>query len=784
MAAGPASGPVEALRARGQRPVRPVAAVQSGQLGGQRLNALPSPYREHTRIAYQSWIGDNWEIMLGLGDASSPLRLTQSTSMDEAPSLGHGCGLIALSRDTDGNDEIYTMRADGSGMQRITVHPSDDIFPALSPDGTRIAFQSYRDGAEPEIYVVNISTPGSAPVRLTQNNTYDGQPSWSPDGQRIAFISARSGSKNVWVMNANGSNPQQLTALTHAGSPKWSPDGRSIALARDDLGTEFTSLWAMNADGSNLRFLWRPTEARTDAWTGGWSFDSQHIVYEVTTWDQEWYITRSYLEAINVASPSQRYRLTEGGLNMAPSWALCDLTPPSSRVNPLPPVSASPVVVSWSGTDAGAVVPSPHPLEYQAQYRLGGSAQWLDWRLGSDWTTQTSASFVWEGEAASVYFRCRARDVVGNVEAWPVGEGDAWTSFMAEIRGHVRDARNGAVPLALVQGPPSTGVTARSAADGSYRLPTMSAGARPRIGVRAEGYQDVALGRPVIKAMELDLYLHTQDEWLVNGGFELDLTGWRASRHVAIEDRSDCFGERAARLGQAYGLSGSAPADEAQPSSVRGGALTQAVRIPADSHQPTLSFMYALGDGAGGPVGVLEAVVERASGAATTVVTLNQATPWASVGADPSYPLWQHAWADLSPWKGQAITLTLRYDPLWTATQALLDHVSVAPWLTPQVTQISPTQTLSAGSTTLTVQGANFVGAQAQGARSAQVFLGSYALETRYMTDQRLTATVPLTVPAGLYDVWVVNPSGHRGGLEKAITVRRHLALPLVRKGV
>ena len=75
------------------------------------------------------------------------------------------------------NFEIYVVNADGSGLTRLTSDSADDFSPAWSPDGSRIAFASDRDG-NPDVYVIN--TDGSGITRLTNNLASDLHPSWSP----------------------------------------------------------------------------------------------------------------------------------------------------------------------------------------------------------------------------------------------------------------------------------------------------------------------------------------------------------------------------------------------------------------------------------------------------------------------------------------------------------------------------------------------------------------------------------------------------------------------------
>ena len=87
-------------------------------------------------------------------------------------------------------------------MTRLTNHSARDFAPAWSPDGTRIAFTSYRDGNH-EIYVMDAD--GRNVIRLTNNSGWS--PAWSPDGARIAFVSLGEGifDFGIYVMNADGS---------------------------------------------------------------------------------------------------------------------------------------------------------------------------------------------------------------------------------------------------------------------------------------------------------------------------------------------------------------------------------------------------------------------------------------------------------------------------------------------------------------------------------------------------------------------------------------------------
>src|SRR5262249_6715652 len=109
-------------------------------------------------------------------------------------------GLIAFTTDRDsGNWEIYTMKADGTGLTNLTQNAATHEYPTWSPDGTQIAFTTNRDGNR-EIYVMNAD--GTGLTNLTQNAADDSDPVWSPYGNQIAFT--RNG--DIYVMNTDGTD--------------------------------------------------------------------------------------------------------------------------------------------------------------------------------------------------------------------------------------------------------------------------------------------------------------------------------------------------------------------------------------------------------------------------------------------------------------------------------------------------------------------------------------------------------------------------------------------------
>jgi Tol biopolymer transport system component len=223
------------------------------------------------------------------------LKLLGDTSATDETTASGELSLIAYgSRDDDGRRQIFVIKPDGTGKKRLTEKGNWNSFPAWSPDGKKIAFTSDRRSTPPEtgspalgpvrgVQVWVMDASGGNPIQLT-NQGENANPAWSPDGTRLAFASNRTGHLEIWVMEANGSNQKQLTT-TGAGIgdtyPAWSPDGRRIALTSTRSGN--LAIWVMDSDGGNMTQLtsrfgdtypdselpaWSPDGARIAFWSG------------------------------------------------------------------------------------------------------------------------------------------------------------------------------------------------------------------------------------------------------------------------------------------------------------------------------------------------------------------------------------------------------------------------------------------------------------------------------------------------------------------------------------
>lgn len=192
-------------------------------------------------------------------------------------------GSTILFTDLAGNQRLWAMNADGSGVHQVAKDEPgfNDYMGRYSPDGSKIAFARCQSGEGLcAIWVMNADGTDMHALTTYGTGNVDLLPAWSPDGRHIAFSSRGRGGVTaaVYEMNADGSGKRQLTPpATEAGAPAYSPFGLHI-LVNTNVQTLNQHIGVMDADGSNGRTLTDPPFPHNDI-TPQYSPDGKKVVF-------------------------------------------------------------------------------------------------------------------------------------------------------------------------------------------------------------------------------------------------------------------------------------------------------------------------------------------------------------------------------------------------------------------------------------------------------------------------------------------------------------------------
>lgn len=186
---------------------------------------------------------------LPAGGTSAARRLELSGDHLDYPAISRQGELAYSQASVDSNIWRVLLASPGSAAgiaHRLIASTRSEVNPHFSPDGKRIVFPSNRSGYM-EIWIANAD--GTNPVPLTSMRAaLSGGPNWSPDGSHIAFDSSRDGQWEVYVISAAGGTPRRLTANpARDGVPNWSRDGAWIYFMSNRSGAE--QVWKMPSAG-------------------------------------------------------------------------------------------------------------------------------------------------------------------------------------------------------------------------------------------------------------------------------------------------------------------------------------------------------------------------------------------------------------------------------------------------------------------------------------------------------------------------------------------------------
>lgn len=170
--------------------------------------------------------------------------------------------LMTLTKDEDGNSEIYEMTLRNKKLKKLTFSPAIDTSASYSPDGEKIVFNSDRHG-RPNLFIMDAD--GNNIKRLTYGEGRYFAPVWSPRGDVIAFVKQMGTKFHIGVIDVDGEEERLLTEGFLDESPTWAPNGRVIIFARQN--GDSNKLYAVDLTGYNLREIKTNTNASDPSWS-------------------------------------------------------------------------------------------------------------------------------------------------------------------------------------------------------------------------------------------------------------------------------------------------------------------------------------------------------------------------------------------------------------------------------------------------------------------------------------------------------------------------------------
>jgi eukaryotic-like serine/threonine-protein kinase len=201
---------------------------------------------------------DVFVVDLRDGDrAGAERRITRDTWTKVSPVwTAGGKEIVYIAGELSSFFGLYRVRAAGGEPRRLEGIGDYVTSLAISPKGHRLVYG--RQFVDFNLWRMPL-TPGGisagAPAKFLSSTRYEAEPTYSPDGKRIAFSSNRTGVRQIWVADADGSNPVALTNFANgvAGSPKWSPDGQSVVFDARPEG--LADIYTINANGGTPKRL-------------------------------------------------------------------------------------------------------------------------------------------------------------------------------------------------------------------------------------------------------------------------------------------------------------------------------------------------------------------------------------------------------------------------------------------------------------------------------------------------------------------------------------------------
>jgi TolB protein len=233
------------------------------------LNLYPNWAPDNSKLAFVTYRNSKPEISIYSYVDGSRLSFPMFNTFASTPAISPDGTEVAFAlRTPRGDADIYISKLDGSDSHDITNNPAIDVSPTWAPSGRQIAFVSdrYHPGVN-QIYICDAD--GSNVRGIIKEGGDADSPAWSPDGKYLAFHwkPRMSFGYDLFLAEVSTGKIMQLTSNNGSNeNPSWAPDGRHLVFQSTRTGT--TQLYIMLLDGTELRMITRQGNNGSPAWSG------------------------------------------------------------------------------------------------------------------------------------------------------------------------------------------------------------------------------------------------------------------------------------------------------------------------------------------------------------------------------------------------------------------------------------------------------------------------------------------------------------------------------------
>lgn len=225
------------------------------------------------------------------------VHLTNSDWDDITPAVSPDGSRIAYASNRGGFWDIFVLDLAANQTTQLTHTPEYDGAPTWSPDGEWLAFEHY-NGSNLDIFLLSVTEPNQTPIPLTDDPAADYSPDWSPAGREVAFVSTRTGEEEIWLARLDSAENRFTNLSSSSNStethPAWSQDGKFLAWAENRDGAAAVSIWDRSQPDAE------PVQYDYSVQSPKWSPDGQRLLGQVVSANEQGLIIYQNSGAISV----------------------------------------------------------------------------------------------------------------------------------------------------------------------------------------------------------------------------------------------------------------------------------------------------------------------------------------------------------------------------------------------------------------------------------------------------------------------------------------------------